>query len=296
MAKSISVFGLGAMGLVLAEVFLKKGYKTTVWNRSPEKAKDLVANGAHLATTVAEGLEASDLIVVCLLNHEAVNTTIKQALPSLKGRTVVNLTNGTSDHAREMSALVIAQGGRYIHGGIMGVPPMVAAGVAFLIYSGPLEVYQSVEQDIALLGTPRHLDAEVGTASLYDLALLSGMYGLFTGFIHAVSLVRSQPGKDKKDINVSEFVNTLLVPWLSHMNEYTKILADQIDADDYSSKSARIVMQIPAIDNIVQQSKANGISPEPIAAIQKLFILANDRGFGNDDLSQLVNHNDAKEN
>ncbi|KAF9973736.1 hypothetical protein BGZ73_003005 [Actinomortierella ambigua] len=295
MAKSISVFGLGSMGLVLAQVFLKNGYKTTVWNRSPEKAKDLVANGAHLAKTVAEGVEASDLIVICLLNSDAVVATIKQALSSFKGRTVVNLTNGTSDHAREASSIVTAQGGKYIHGGIMGVPPMVAAGAAFLIYSGPLDVYQSIEKDIALLGAPRHLGAEVGTASLYDLALLSGMYGLFTGFIHAVSLVRSQPSKDKKDVNVSDFVTNLLVPWVSHMNEYTKHLAAQIDAGDYSTQGASIEMQIPAIDNIVQQSKANGISPEPIKAIQKLFIHAANSGHGNDDLSQLVNFNDAKE-
>ena len=43
---SITVIGLGNMGSALAEAFLKAGYTTTVWNRTPEKADNLVAKGA----------------------------------------------------------------------------------------------------------------------------------------------------------------------------------------------------------------------------------------------------------
>ncbi|KAG0020385.1 hypothetical protein BGZ81_009363 [Podila clonocystis] len=291
-AKSVSIFGLGAMGLVLADVFLKNGYKTTVWNRTPEKAKSLVAKGAHLAKTVAQGFEASKLIVICVLNNEVVNSTLKQALPSLNGRIVINLTNGTPNHARESGAIAIAQGAKYIHGGIMATPRMVATPAAVLLYSGPFDVYQSVEKDLSILGASRHLDTDIGTASLYDLALLSGMYGLFTGFTHAVSLVRSQPGKDKKAIDVRDFVGSLLIPWLSNMNQYSNFLAQQIDENDYATMGSSIGMQVPAIDNIVQVSKDQGINPDLIRPIQRLFNAANDAGHGNDELSQLVNFTD----
>lgn len=294
--KSVSVFGLGAMGFVLADVFLKNGYKTTVWNRTPEKAKDLVAKGAHLANTVAEGFEASKLIVICVLDNEAVKVTLRQALPSLEGRIVINLTNGTPNHARESGAIVIEHGAQYIHGGIMATPAMVATPAAVLVYSGPTDLYKSVEKDLAILGAGRHLDTDIGTASLYDLALLSGMYGLFTGFTHAVSLIRSHSSKDNKPSNVRNFVESLLIPWLSNMNQYTSFLAKQIDENDYHSFGSSIAMQTPTLDNIVQASKEQGVNPDLIRPIQRLFNAANDAGYGNDELSRLVNFTNEKEN
>ena len=39
---SVTVIGLGSMGSKLARTFLHSGYVTTVWNRTPEKAAELV--------------------------------------------------------------------------------------------------------------------------------------------------------------------------------------------------------------------------------------------------------------
>ncbi|KAF9968690.1 hypothetical protein BGZ70_010196, partial [Mortierella alpina] len=70
---TVSIIGLGAMGLVLATKFVEKGYKTTVWNRSTEKALKFAAEheNAHAATTVAQALEASNLVIICLLDNKA---------------------------------------------------------------------------------------------------------------------------------------------------------------------------------------------------------------------------------
>ncbi|KAF9360859.1 hypothetical protein BGX34_007459 [Mortierella sp. NVP85] len=281
---TVSVFGLGAMGVVLAEKFLEAGYKTTVWNRTPEKAKALVEKGAYLAKTVAEGFEAGELIVICLLDNKVVNATLKQAGPLPHGRVVVNLTNGTPEHARETGSFVLAQGAQYIHGGIMAVPQMVGTPAAVLLYSGATETYQSVEKDLSVLGAGKYLGTDNGTASLYDLALLSGMYGLFTGFNHAVSLVRSQDGKET---SVTEFL-PLLVPWLTHMTGYLHLLAKQIDEKNFASQGSSIAMQVPAVQNIVQASKDQGVSSDWIRPIQGFLDLAVASGRGNDDLSALV--------
>ena len=45
----IAVIGLGIMGHGIASNFLKHGDDVTVWNRTKQKADDLVAVGAHLA-------------------------------------------------------------------------------------------------------------------------------------------------------------------------------------------------------------------------------------------------------
>jgi len=45
----VAVLGLGIMGHGIAENFLRQGYDVAVWNRSPEKARDLAARGATMA-------------------------------------------------------------------------------------------------------------------------------------------------------------------------------------------------------------------------------------------------------
>src|SRR4051794_25573626 len=62
----IALLGLGAMGSGLAANWLKKGFPLAIYNRSPDKAKPLVAAGAALAATPREAAEGAD-VVVCVV-------------------------------------------------------------------------------------------------------------------------------------------------------------------------------------------------------------------------------------
>lgn len=44
-----TVLGLGEMGSALAAALIDAGHSTTVWNRSPAKARPLAARGATVA-------------------------------------------------------------------------------------------------------------------------------------------------------------------------------------------------------------------------------------------------------
>ncbi|KAF9960931.1 hypothetical protein BGZ72_005431 [Mortierella alpina] len=284
---TVSIIGLGAMGLALAAKFVEKGYKTTVWNRSTAKALKFAAEheNAHAATTVAQGLEASNLVIICLLDNKAVRETIDQAFPSLAGRIVVNLTNGTPDEGREIGALVATlQGSKYVHGGIMATPSMVGTPASVLLYSGSLEAYTAVEKDLEILGAGKYLGADNGSASLHDLALLSGMYGLFSGFTHAVSLVKNEKR------STAEFLQ-LLVPWLTAMTGYLHVLGKQVDEGDFTSLGSSIEMQVPALNNIVKTSEAQGVSADLIRPIQSLLERAVAVGRGGEEISALVGLN-----
>src|SRR5688572_15625198 len=121
----VTVIGLGAMGQALAAAFLKNGHPTTVWNRTAEKADDLVAKGARRAATVAEAVLASPVVVVCVLDYDVVREILAPAGGALSGRAIVNLTNGTPQQARETAKWIAAQGADYLDGGIMATPPMI---------------------------------------------------------------------------------------------------------------------------------------------------------------------------
>ncbi|KAG0089172.1 hypothetical protein BGZ92_005170 [Podila epicladia] len=225
---SFTVLGLGNMGEALDQAFLKAEYKTTVWNRSPEKAKDLVANGAHLAKTVAESFEASDLIVVCLLDNK---------------------------------------GAKYIHGGIMSEPQLIGTQASLTIYSGDSDIFNSVQKDLTALGTSRYIGADLGVASLYDLALLSGMYGLVAGFTQAASLVQAHKVQNDKDASLDDFVRTLLIPLLVQLFDYFFVTkGKQLDDKVYASKGDLM----RPVQRLFQAAVAGGYADGDITAFVNL--------------------------
>lgn len=60
--KKIAVIGTGIMGRGIASNYLKNGYQVTIWNRSPEKTKELQAAGATIATSPKTATEQADII------------------------------------------------------------------------------------------------------------------------------------------------------------------------------------------------------------------------------------------
>ncbi|OGE46501.1 hypothetical protein PENARI_c222G11713 [Penicillium arizonense] len=277
---SVSILGLGAMGTALAARFLEKKYKVAVWNRSPEKASPLLDKGANIAQTAVDGINASDLIIICLLDNAAVQTTLAGALDQLQGKTIVNLTNGTPDQARKMSDLIVGHGARYVHGGIMATPSMIGSPHALVLYSGSQQAFKASEPDMLMLAKCVFVSEDAGAASLHDLALLSGMYGLFSGFLHATALVRSSTPAVK-------FMD-LLVPWLGAMTEYTKRMARQIDEGNYASEGSNIAMQLVAIQNIIDTSAAQKVSADFILPMKEFMEKAVAAGHSGDDISALI--------
>ena len=71
MKHSKAVIGLGNMGSAIADALISKEHQVTVWNRSPEKASNLVESGATLADSPADALNSSDVVLVCVSNAAA---------------------------------------------------------------------------------------------------------------------------------------------------------------------------------------------------------------------------------
>lgn len=273
------------MGTALAAKYLEHDYRTTVWNRTSAKATPLVQQGAQLASTISEGLNASDLIIMCLLNNQAVEGILRDALHALSSKTIVNLTNGTPNQARKLADFVTSHGAHYVHGGIMAVPTMIGSPLAVLLYSGEsLELFQNIECHLSLLGTSKFLGTDAGSASLHDLALLSGMYGLFSGFLHAVALVKSEKG------TTAAGILPLLTPWLSAMMGYLSSIAKQIDNGDYTTQGSNLGMQLAGVENILKAGEEQGVSSQMILPMKALIEKAVGEGHGDEDLSALIEY------
>lgn len=188
----VTVLGLGAMGTALAQALLAGGHEVTVWNRTAARAEPLTAQGARAADTVEEAVTASPLVIVCVLDDAAVRATLEPVAATLADRALVNLTNGTPEQARATAAWAAGHGAHYVDGGIMAIPPMIGHPGSTLLYSGASTAFEAHRVTLERFGAATFLGTDPGVAALHDLALLSGMYGMLGGFLHAVAMVGTE--------------------------------------------------------------------------------------------------------
>ncbi|MFD8934882.1 NAD(P)-binding domain-containing protein [Streptomyces sp. NPDC059578] len=253
----VSVLGLGDMGAALAGAFLGAGRRTVVWNRTAARADPLVERGALRAADVRVALRASGLVVVCLLDYASVRDVLEPVADELRGRTLVNLTNGSPAEAAAFAEWIAATGAAYLDGGIMAVPQTVATPGAFVLYSGPAEAFADWRVDLEVLGAAHHLGADIGLAPLYDLALLSGMQLMFEGFHLSVAMATSRPGG-----GAAAFTD-LLVPWLTGMTALMPAFAQEIDAEAAHGTAPALTqgidVQVAGVGNMIAAARDAGV-------------------------------------
>ncbi|WNV87794.1 NAD(P)-binding domain-containing protein [Umezawaea sp. Da 62-37] len=273
-----TVLGLGAMGSALAEALVAAGHPTTVWNRSATRPEP---RGCVRAGTVQDAVAASGLVILCLLDHGSVRDVLSTVGP-LDGKTIVNLTSCAPAQARDLAAWATERGADYLDGGIMAVPPMIATPAAFVLYSGSQTAFDHARPALDRFGESHYLGTDPGSAALYDLSLLSGMYGLLAGILHAYAVIGSE------GVAATSFA-PLLARWLTTMVGFTASAAEQIDRGDYSvGVASSLAMQSAGFTELLELAEHNGISPELIAPLGPLMARRVADGHGHEDIIGVI--------
>lgn len=279
----VSVIGLGMMGTALAEAFLGQGHPTTVWNRSPQKAEQLVSRGATGADTVGAALTAGPLVVVCLSTDEAVHEVLDPEVENLKDRVLVNLTSSTPEEARATAAWAERNGITYLDGAIMATPPLVGQPQALIFFGGSAPAFEDHQETLRVLGgAATYLGDDTGLPSLYDVALLGILWSTVAGNIQALALLGTE------GVTAEAFL-PYATAWLNHVAvPYLPRLAEEVDSQDYATDVSTLNVNKEAIAHLVSASRSQGVSPDLVLPFQALIEHRVARGHGSDSLSSLI--------
>jgi hypothetical protein len=77
--------------LLQARNLIKAGYSVTVWNRSPEKCKELEGEGASVVASSADCVAASDITIAMLADPPAALAVAKDAVKGISQGTLTIL-------------------------------------------------------------------------------------------------------------------------------------------------------------------------------------------------------------
>ncbi|TDG00941.1 NAD(P)-dependent oxidoreductase [Paenibacillus piri] len=279
----MTVLGLGPMGRALTHALLRAGHPTTVWNRTAGKADTLTAQGAVLAKTAAEAVAASPLIIICVLDYDAVRAILDPLGGHMKGRILVNLTTGTPERARQMAEWAAENNiGGYLDGAIMTPTTTIGHNSAIIHYSGPEDIYMAHKDTLSSLGgTAVHLGTDIGRAAAYDVVLLDIFWTFMSGYIHALALAKAENIDARELASHAQGIIGILPDIMS-------AIADQVDEECYPGDESNLVSAAAGMEHIIQAALAHGLDTSVLASANAIARRAINAGYGTDSYARLV--------
>lgn len=154
---SVGFMGIGLMGKPMVLRLLLANYEVRVWNRSAAKLTEVTAAGAISCESPAMLAAASDVIMLCLANTDAVESVVKnpEFLGALDGsKTIVDFSSISPDATREMADRIKASAGaRWIDAPVSGGVPGAEQGSLVVMAGGDGEALDAVRPLLAALSS-----------------------------------------------------------------------------------------------------------------------------------------------
>ncbi|ATW51439.1 6-phosphogluconate dehydrogenase [Streptomyces peucetius subsp. caesius ATCC 27952] len=284
-AGAVTVIGLGPMGQAMTRTLLTGGHPVTVWNRTAARADGVVADGATLAATPREAVEASDLVILSLTDYQAMYDILDSATGSLSGRTLVNLSSDTPDRSREAATWAAGHDAAFLTGGVMAPAPMVGTEAAYIYYSGPEEVMTRHLATLTPLGTPKHLGEDPGLAQMMYQAHLAVFLTTLSGLMHATAML-GNAGMKAQEALPELLALTDSIGDMLRAGEATPGAA--LDAGEHPGDLSTVTMMGATSEHIVETSTSLGLDLALPLAVQAHYRRAIEDGNGSDNWTRII--------
>jgi 3-hydroxyisobutyrate dehydrogenase-like beta-hydroxyacid dehydrogenase len=170
----VGFIGLGRMGAGMASNLVKDGHQVTVYNRTPEKAAPLIAQGAKAAASVADACRG-DVVITMLANDEAVESVMQGpagVIPNL-ARGALHVSSSTISVAlsKRLTERHAEAGQHFVAAPVFGRPEAAAARQLFVVAAGDPAAMETAMPLLKAIGQKTFVVCDMpNTANLVKLS------------------------------------------------------------------------------------------------------------------------------
>jgi 3-hydroxyisobutyrate dehydrogenase-like beta-hydroxyacid dehydrogenase len=143
----IGFIGLGLMGQPMSRRLLEAGHPLTVWNRTADRAKGLLAAGAAWASSPKAVAQASDVVITMVTDAAASEEVSCGGAGVLEGAhpglTLIDMSSIAPEMSRSIAARAGARGVSMLDAPVTGAPKAAAEGNLGIMVGGPRETFEA---------------------------------------------------------------------------------------------------------------------------------------------------------
>ena len=181
--KTVSILGIGLMGLPMAKRLLDAGFALRVWNRTAEKCIPLIDKGAYPCTDLSDAAQ-SDILITMLADGQVVKGVVERLVAEnqlTEGKILIDMSSTSLDEVKEISELVLSAGASFIDAPVSGGVKGAEEGtLAIMAGSQSASHFNAVEDVLRAMGRPVRVgDVGAGQVSkLANQAIVGGTIGI----------------------------------------------------------------------------------------------------------------------
>jgi 3-hydroxyisobutyrate dehydrogenase-like beta-hydroxyacid dehydrogenase len=272
----VAVIGLGNMGSALAERLLATGHAISVWNRTEAKCGPLAGLGGVVASDIADAVNASGTIIICVLDIDAVKSILASegVAEALDGKTVIQLSALKPNQSVEQGEWMRQHHVRYLDGGILAFPSDVRLGSAKVAYSGSKDAFEDTKSILQSFGTECiFIGEKAGMAPLAAMLAYAQYYGITFACLHTAALAAASgvPVRTLLELTGGEKEWQLIG---RTMDDYVAMTEKR----DYSTTEATLEIDASGYDYFVRLSRELDVEPAFHEMIESVFSKALEQG------------------
>jgi 3-hydroxyisobutyrate dehydrogenase len=189
----IGWIGTGVMGRSMCGHLIDAGYAATVFNRSPEKTRDLVAKGAELAESPQQVAERSDVVFTIVGFPADVESVILGSdgvlAGSSAGMTIVDMTTSQPSLAETIAARAAEKGVASIDAPVSGGDTGARNAALSIMIGGDAGAVERIDPLLKLMGKTIVHQGGPGrgqhTKMVNQTLIASGMIAVCEGLLYA---------------------------------------------------------------------------------------------------------------
>jgi 3-hydroxyisobutyrate dehydrogenase len=153
----IGYIGIGIMGESMTRRLLDQGYRVTAWNREPARLNLVTPHGAVGAASAADVTSHSDIVLMCLLNTDAVESCVFGengiARTGKRGQRLIDFSTADPYRTRDMAVRLRDHNGMtWVDAPVSGGPDAARNGSLTVMAGGAsddIEAIRPLMADIA---------------------------------------------------------------------------------------------------------------------------------------------------
>lgn len=276
---TVAVVGLGAMGSRIAWRLLGAGHRVVVWNRTPDRAAELVAAGAELAASPADAARRADAVITMVADPAALRAVTEGpdgvAAGADESTAVIEMsTVGPAAVSRLVAALPAE---RLLDAPVLGSLAEAESGTLRIFVGGPAELAEEWTPLLSALGSPLHV-GPLGAGAAAKLVANTTLFGTLGVLGEALALA------DGLGLSREAAFEVLAATPMAAQAERRR---PSIEAGEYPARFSLALARKDA-DLVAQSAEAAGVDLRLAAAARSWLREAEEAGLGEADYSAVL--------
>lgn len=279
----VALIGLGLMGSGMARRLLGAGFPLSVYNRNPERAAPLAAEGAHASASPREAAARADVVLSMVADDAAARAVWLGEQGALagaaRGTVLVECSTVTVEWIEELARAAAAAGCELLDAPVTGSRTHAASGELSFLVGGPLAALETARPVLAAMSR-----AIVHVGATGRGALLKLVNNFLCG-VQAASLAEALALIERSGLDRAKALEVLTNG--APGSPLVKTLAARMTARDYTPNFL-LPLMAKDLSYALGEGRRHGVPLSTAASALELYQQAIAGGHGEEDFSVVV--------